>query len=170
MEWTREDEFPEVFDFCSVQTLENAVTEQAKHFPFTETEERKRKAGTTTEKIVLDRLWNKRPDGFAIKMPTDTKAGELVILEFKRMSCVTDQYVKLAKRVAEAQYASIKSTLEKTLGVLNKSCVFNKMILPPMNLECPLAYAHLDLRTNLRIPQDAPTTSISSTHRYRSQS
>ena len=40
---------------------------------------------------MLDRIWNKRPDGFAIKMPTKEKAGELVILEFKRMSCVTDQ-------------------------------------------------------------------------------
>ena len=70
---------------------------------------RKRKAGTTTEKIVLDRLWNKRPDGFAIKMPTDTKTGELVILEFKHMSCVTDQYVKRARHVVEDQYVSIKS-------------------------------------------------------------
>ena len=49
-------------------------------------------------------------------MPTDTKAGELVILEFKRMSCVTDQYVKRARNVAEAQYASIKSALQQTLG------------------------------------------------------
>ncbi len=56
----------------------------------------------TEETIALDKLWNKRPDGFAIKKPTDTKGGELVILEFKRMSCVTDQYVKRAKHVAEA--------------------------------------------------------------------
>ena len=32
------------------------------------------------------------------------------------MSCVTDQYVKGAKQVAEAQYAPIKSALQKTLG------------------------------------------------------
>ena len=99
-----------------MQPLENAATEQARHHPLTEAEERKHKAGTTKETIVLDRLWNKRPDGFAIKMPTDTKAGELVILEFKRMSCVTDQYVKRARNVAEAQYASIKSALQQTLG------------------------------------------------------
>ena len=49
-------------------------------------------------------------------MSTDTKAGELVILEFKRMSCVPDQYVRRARNVAEAQYAAIKSALEKTLG------------------------------------------------------
>jgi hypothetical protein len=105
-----EDEFPKVFTFCSVQTLENAAMEQARHRPFAEAEERKHKAGTTKEKIVLDRLWNKRPDGFAIKMPTNTKAGELVILEFQRMSCVTDKYVKRARHVAEAQCVHKAST------------------------------------------------------------
>jgi hypothetical protein len=49
-------------------------------------------------------------------MPTTTKAGEFVILELKRMSCVTDQYVTRAKNVAVAQYASIKSALERTLA------------------------------------------------------
>jgi hypothetical protein len=111
-----EDEIPEVFNFCSVQTLENAVTEQARHHPLTEAEENKHKAGTPIEKIVQDSIWNRRPDGFAIKMPTKEKAGELVILEFKRMSCVTDQYGRRARNVAKAQYASIKSALERTLG------------------------------------------------------
>jgi hypothetical protein len=59
-----------------VKLLENAVTAQVGHHPLTINE----------EKIALDRLWKKRPDGFAIKKPTDTKGGELVILEFKRMS------------------------------------------------------------------------------------
>ncbi len=100
-----------------MQLLENAATSQVGHHPFTEAERRKHDAGTTEETIAIDRLWNKRPDGFAIKKPTeDTEGGELVILEFKRMSCVTDQYVKRAKRVAEAQYAPIKSALQKTFG------------------------------------------------------
>jgi len=55
----------------------------------TEAEERKHKTDTPKEKFVLDRLWNKRPDEFAIKIPTETKEGELVILEFKHMRCVT---------------------------------------------------------------------------------
>jgi hypothetical protein len=63
--------------------------EQERHRPLTEAEERKHKvshkADTHKEKIVLDRIWNKRLDRFAIKMPTKTKVGELVILEFKRM-------------------------------------------------------------------------------------
>jgi hypothetical protein len=84
--------------------------------PLTEAEEQKNIADIPIEEIVLDRIWNKRPDGFAIKMPTKETAGELVILEFKRMSCVTDQYVRRARNVAEAQYASIKSALERTLG------------------------------------------------------
>ncbi len=82
----------------------------------TESEEKKHKTDTPIEKIVLDRIWNTRPDGFSIKMPTREKDIELVILEFKRMSCVTDQYVRRARNSEEAQYVSIKSTLERTLG------------------------------------------------------
>jgi hypothetical protein len=33
------------------------------------------------------------------------------------MSCVTDQYVKRAKHVAEAQYTPIKATLQRTIGL-----------------------------------------------------
>ena len=80
--------------------------------PMTETEEKRYTADIPKEKIALERIWNKRPDGFVIKMPTTETAGELVILEFKRMNCVTDQYVKRARNVAEAQYASIKSVIE----------------------------------------------------------
>ncbi len=39
-------------------------------------------------------------------MPTTTKAGEFVILELKRMSCVTDQYVTRAKNVAVGTYTT----------------------------------------------------------------
>jgi hypothetical protein len=56
-------EFPEIFNHCSVQLLENAATAQVGHHPFTEAERRKRDAGTTEETIAIDRLWNKRPDG-----------------------------------------------------------------------------------------------------------
>ena len=84
--------------------------------PMTEAEEKRYTAGIPREEIALERIWNKRPDGFAIKMPTTETTDELFILEFKRMSCVTDQYVKRARNVAEAQYVSIKSVLERTLG------------------------------------------------------
>ena len=82
----------------------------------TAAERERYKAGTPRETIAEVRIWNKRPDGLVIKMPTSEKLGEFVILEFKRMSDVTDQYVTRAKRAAIAQYASIKSALEQTLG------------------------------------------------------
>jgi hypothetical protein len=50
------------------------------------------------------------------KKPTETKGGEVVILECKRMSFVTDQYVKRTKHVGEDQYATIKSVLQRTFG------------------------------------------------------
>jgi hypothetical protein len=113
--------------------------------PLTEAEQRKRDAGTTDETIATDRLWKKRPDGFAIKEPTDTKGGELVILEFKRMNCVTDQYVKRAKHVAETQYNPLKSALQKTLGlqgwtVTQKSFIAGARSLNEQDLHDNLAY------------------------------
>ncbi len=45
----------------------------------TESEEKRLKAGIPKETIAVERIWNKRPDRFAIKMPTTTKAGEFVI-------------------------------------------------------------------------------------------
>ena len=77
---------------------------QERHCPLTETEERKHNTDNHKEKIVIDRIWNKRPDGFVIKIPTKTKPGGLVILEFIHMNCVTDQYVRRTRNVAESQY------------------------------------------------------------------
>ena len=57
------------------------MDQEMKH-PMTEAEEKRLKAGIPKETIVVERIWNKRPDGFALKMPTITKAGEFVILEF----------------------------------------------------------------------------------------
>jgi ribonuclease HI len=140
-----EAEFPTIFNNCSVQLLENAATAQADHHDLTAAEQRKRDAGITEETIAIDRLWKKRPDGFAIKEPTDTKGGELVILEFKRMSCVTDQYVKRAKQVAETQYAPLKSALQRTLGlsgwtVTQKSFIAGARSLNEQDLHDNLAY------------------------------
>ncbi len=41
---------------------------------------------------------------------------KLLSIAFPSMSCVTDQYVRRVRNVAEAQYAYIKSALERTLG------------------------------------------------------
>ena len=75
----------------------------------------RRKKGIPHEQIVQDRLWNKRPDGFAFKMPTETKAGVICLLEFKRMSDVTSNYIVSDRHVAESQYTSLRSTLVITM-------------------------------------------------------
>ena len=96
-------EFPEVFDQYVVQTLWNTGRDTELRRPLTQVEEMRRKTGIPHEQISHDRLWNKRPDGIAFKMPTKTKAGVICPLEFKRMSDVTSHYIVRAKRVAEAQ-------------------------------------------------------------------
>jgi hypothetical protein len=65
--------------------------------PMTEVEEKGYKVDIPRETIEEERIWNKRPDGIDIKMPTPETVDEFVILEFKRISCVTDQYVTRAK-------------------------------------------------------------------------
>ncbi len=53
------------------------------------------------------RLWNKRPDGIAFKMPTDTKSGVICLLEFKHMSDFTSHYIVRVRSVAMTQYESL---------------------------------------------------------------
>ena len=74
-----------------------------------------RKKGIPHEQIAHDRLWNKRPDGIAFKIPTKTKSGVICLLEVKVMSDVTSHYIVRAKRVAETQYASLRSVLVITM-------------------------------------------------------
>ena len=65
--------------------------------PLTQAEKVRRKQGISHEQIAEDRLWNKRPDGIAFKMPTKSKSGVICLLEFKRMSDVTSHYIVRAK-------------------------------------------------------------------------
>ena len=74
--------------------------------PLTSAERETLATGVPLQTIAESRLWNKRTDGIAIKMSRETKQGELVILEFKRMSDVTENYLTRAKDKAEGQYAS----------------------------------------------------------------
>ncbi len=62
-----------------------------------------------------DRLWNKRPDGIAFQMSTDTKSGVICLLEFKHMSDVTSHYIVRDKIVALTQYESLRSALDKVM-------------------------------------------------------
>ena len=67
------DEFPEIFNLCAAQTLENEAMDQEMNRPMTEAEEKRYKAGIPRETIAEDRIWNKRPDGLA-KVGTRTNA------------------------------------------------------------------------------------------------
>ena len=75
--------------------------------PLTRVETTRNQQGISHEQITEDRLWNKRPDGVAFKMPTDTKSGVICLLEFKRMSDVTSHYIVRVKSVAMTQYESL---------------------------------------------------------------
>jgi len=65
--------------------------------------------------IAEEGLWNKRPNGIGLKRPTETKSGSFIILEFKRMSDVTDQYILRARQAVEEQYSSLRTALSTTL-------------------------------------------------------
>ena len=103
-------EFPDVFDLCAEQTLWNAAREREMGCPLTQEEEMQREKGISHEQITQDRLWNKRPDGITFKRTTRTKVGVIRLLEFERMSDVTNHYVVRDKREAE-QYDSLRSAL-----------------------------------------------------------
>ncbi len=114
--WTElAQEFPEVFNHCAEQTLWNAARDSEMQRSLTRAEMIRRQQGISHEQIAEDRLWNKRPDGIAFKMPTDTKSGVICLLEFKRMSDVTSHYIVRAKSVAVAQYESLRSALGKAM-------------------------------------------------------
>ena len=110
-------EYPEVFDHYTEQTIWNTTREREMGRPLTQTEEMQRKKGAPHEQIVQNRLWNKRPDGIAFKMPTTTKVGVICLLEFKSMSDVTNRYIvsSRAKREVEEQYESLRSVIAKTM-------------------------------------------------------
>ena len=96
-------EYPEVFDHFTEQTLWYTTREREMGRPLTQSEEMQRKKGVPHEQITQNRLGNKRPDGIAFKMPTTTKVGVICLLEFKFMSDVTNHYVVGAKREVEGQ-------------------------------------------------------------------
>ena len=51
-----------------------------------------------------------------IKMSREGKLGEFIILEFKRMSDVTENYLTWVKDKGEGRYESSKSVLERSIG------------------------------------------------------
>ena len=70
----------------------------------------------TTRGKSSQRIWNKRPEGIALKKPAITKKRSFFILELKRMSDVTDQYLERAKQKAETQYDLLRTAVSKNLA------------------------------------------------------
>jgi hypothetical protein len=82
--------------------------------------------------------------GSAVLIALALQVADLCV-DVKRMSCVTDQYVTRARNVAVAQYASIKSALERTLGpqgwsVSQRSFIAGARSLNEQDLHDNLAY------------------------------
>ena len=83
--------------------------------PLTRDELKQIKEGQSRETIAKIRFWRLRLDGIAFRPPTETKAGIFCILEFKRMSDVTDQYLIRTRSWADNQYESLRRALGVTL-------------------------------------------------------
>jgi hypothetical protein len=91
----------------------------------------KREVQASRETIARERFWQMRPDGslsdsypvssarislsLAFRPPTESKAGVFCILEFKRMSDVTDQYLLRSRLRAKNQYESLPKALSNTI-------------------------------------------------------
>jgi hypothetical protein len=54
------------------------MDQEMKH-PMQDAKEKKYKTGIPREAIVEERIWNKRPDGLVIKIPTPETVGEFFI-------------------------------------------------------------------------------------------
>ena len=99
----------------SVDSIWNAARECETKHPFTQSELKVIVAGQSRESVAQKRFWGLRPDGLTFRLLTKTKMGTLCILEFKRMSDVTDQYLIRARSQAEDQYESLRRALGEVL-------------------------------------------------------
>ena len=83
--------------------------------PLTRDELRQIQDGQDREIITKIRFCRMRPDDIAFRPSTETQTGVFCILEFKRMSDVTDKYLLRTRSRAENQYESLRRVLGVTL-------------------------------------------------------
>jgi len=93
----------------------NTARDQGMEHTLTREESRRVQKGQTREQIVYDRFWRLRPDGIAVRLTTETETGVFCILEYKRMSDVTDQYLLRARLKTQNQYESLRRDLRNTI-------------------------------------------------------
>ena len=69
--------------------------------------------GQSRETLAKERFWQMRPDDIAVLPLVENKAGIFYILEYKRTSDFTDQYLLRAQSTAENRYTSLRSALSE---------------------------------------------------------
>ena len=111
------EEFEEELKWVHItsDSIWNTAREREIKRPFTQSERKLIASVQTSESVTQTRFWRLRPDGLVFRLSTKTKSGILCILEFKRMSDVTDQYLIRVHSRAENQYVSLKRALGVTL-------------------------------------------------------
>ena len=111
------DEFKEDLQWLNItkDSIWNTVRQREINRSLTQTESKLIREGQNKETISQSRFWRIRPDVIVFCPSTETKVGIFYILEFKRMSDVTDQYlIRVRSRVVN-QYESLRRTLGETL-------------------------------------------------------
>jgi hypothetical protein len=102
-----EEEFREDIQWLNLtkNSIWNTARDRELNRPLTQAESTLAREDLNREKIAQTRFWLLRPDGIAFRPPTESTVGIFCILEFKRMSDITDQYLIRARSRAENQYA-----------------------------------------------------------------
>ena len=62
------------------------------------------------ETVAENRFCRMRPDGIVVLPTIGNNSGVFFILEYKRMSDVTDQHLRRSRLKVENQYVSLRST------------------------------------------------------------
>ena len=111
------EEFQEDLQWLNItkHSIWNAARDREMGRPLTPAERKLSESGQRTESIAQARFWRLRPDGIAFRPHTKSKAATFCILEFKRMSDCTDQYLIRAKTKTNNQYESLHRALGATL-------------------------------------------------------
>ena len=112
-----EEEFREDIQWLNLtkNSIWNAARDRETNRPLTEAESKLTREGLNRETIPQTRFWRLRPGGIVFRPPTESKTVIFCILEFKRMSDITDQYLIRARSRAENQYASLRRALGETI-------------------------------------------------------
>ena len=111
------EEFEEELKWINITTdsIWNTARDRKLELPLTQSELKLIETGLSRESVAQTRFWRLLPDGLAFRLSTKTKEGIFCILDFKRMSDVTDQYLIRARSRVENQYVSLRWALGSTL-------------------------------------------------------